>query len=181
MREWVIMGLLVAGLALVTSCSNSPDASAPQAPETTDGLKAQINTALETAKAGDEAKLAELVKAMILPDYEAWFKEVLGDDAGAAVAKDYADHVGEFVPGLGKVFTELINKQPFEIIVSKLENPDDKACRGLQRDVLRKMKKAVPLYDVRFRGNSIGMSVWSFVYAKGAFRFAGQMEPAVKD
>ena len=174
MREWV-MGLLVVGLALAAT------GAAAEIPDTADGLKAQMDAAVAAAKAGDKEKLAELVKGLILPDHEAWFKEVFGDELGAALAKEYAGQLEGFEQGVGGFFTKLVDKQPFEISVKKLEKADDPDARGAQRSALAAMKKPVPLYDVSFRGDNVGMSLWSFVYSKGAFRLAGKMRAAAKN
>jgi len=174
MREWV-MGLLVVGLALAAT------GVAAETPDTADGLKAQMDAAVAAAKAGDKEKLAELVKGLILPDYEAWFKEVFGDELGAALAKEYEEVAQHFPPDATKFFDQMATKEGLQVVVTKLDKADDKEARGLQRSALTAMKKPTPLYDVRFLGKDTRQSVWSFVYQKDTFRFVGKMKAVQKD
>jgi len=170
--QLLVSGLLVVGLASVSAGAMM----APEVPETTDGLKGQMNAALAAAKAGDNEKLDGLLKALVLPEAEAWFKDVFGDEAGARLAEEYVEVAKRFPPDAAKFFGQMATKEGLEIAVAKLEKADDKEARGLQRSALGAMKKPVPLYDVRFVGKDTRQSVWSFVYCKGAFRFAGKMK-----
>ena len=175
MRQWV-MGLLVTGLALAAWGGEA------EIPETTDGLKAQMAAVFEAAKAGDNEKLTQRLKQMILPDAEAWFKELLGEEPGAVAAKEYANRVKDIVPHYDGLFKKLVAKQPVEIIVAKLRNPDDMEFRGRHDDAHRQKKKYVALYHVLFRGDKFGWGMPSFVYVKGAFRVVmGKAHVAAKD
>jgi len=149
---------------------------APAVPETPEGLKGQMSAALAAAKAGDNEKLALLLKALVLPEPEAWFKDVFGDEAGARLAEEYVEVAKRFPPDATKFFAQMATKEGLEIAVTKLEKADDKEARGLQRSALGAMKKPVPLYDVRFVGKDVRQSVWSFVYHTAAFRFVGKMK-----
>ncbi|HUT34691.1 MAG TPA: hypothetical protein VNE39_14475 [Planctomycetota bacterium] len=171
------LGLLVAGLVRVSTGAMM----APGVPETPEGLKGQMSAALAAAKAGDNEKLGQLVNGFILPEPEAWFKDVFGDETGARLAEEYVEVAKRFPPDATKFFGQMASKEGLEIVVAKLDKADDKEARGLQRSALGAMKKPVPLYDVRFVGKDVRQSVWSFVYHKAAFRFVGKMKRVEAD
>ena len=95
----------------------------------------------------------ELLRSLRLPEYEAWFVELFGKQAGARAATEYKpfhDDIGLLVAVLGG----LNNRKQTEIEVSRLDDPDDSNAVQYQSAVLSRMKQRTPLYSVRFLGQS---------------------------
>ena len=148
--------------------------------ESTDGLKKLMSDILEAQKSGDKDKFDSLVKGLVLPDADAWFKKVFGDDKGSKVAAQYTSNTGALEQDLARLFTKIVNDGQTEIRITRLEKPDDPQATGNQKDVLSAMKNPVPLYSARFvkPGESLGMHLYNYVYVDGTFRAVGKMEAA---
>jgi hypothetical protein len=149
-------------------------------PESTDGLKKLMSDILDAQKSGDKDKMASLVKSLTVPDADAWFKKVFGDDKGAKVSAQYKSNTSQLEQDLARIFTKIVDEGQTEIKITRLEMPDDPQATGNQKDVLAAMKNPVPLYSARFvkPGESLGMHLYNYVYVDGTFRLAGKMDAA---
>jgi hypothetical protein len=150
------------------------------AADTPEGLKQTIAGIYEAARAGDEAKADTLIRALVLPRYEAWFKRVFGDAKGSAIAAEYADLQRRFQPDLIRLFQRVVADGRSDIQVLRFDRPGSPEAVGLQNQALAAMQNPQPLYSVRFikPGEQRGMHVYSFAYADGAFRLVGRMSAA---
>jgi len=149
-------------------------------PESTDGLKKLMSDILDAQKSGDSAKVKSLVKALELPDAEAWFKNVFGDDKGAKAAAQYKTNTAALQTDLERLFAKIVSDGQTEIKITRLEKADDPEATGNQKDVIAAMKNAVPIYSARFvkPGETLGMHLYNYVYVDGTFRLAGKMDAA---
>ena len=148
--------------------------------ESTDGLKKLMSDILAAQKSGDKDKFNGLVKDLELPDADAWFKKVFGDDKGPKVAAQYKSNTSALEQDLARLFAKIDSDGQTEIRITRLEKADDPQATGNQKDVISAMKNPVPLYSARFvkPGESLGMHLYNYVYVDGTFRLAGKMEAA---
>ena len=146
--------------------------------ESTDGLKKLMSEILEAQKSGDKDKFDSLLKGLELPDPDAWFKNVFGDDKGSKVAAQYKSNTDLLQQDLARLFTKIVSEGQTEIRITRLEKADDPQATGNQRDVLSAMKNPVPIYSARFvkPGETLGMHLYNYVYADGTFRAVGKLE-----
>ena len=172
---------LVFGLALALAAWALPGIAGEAAvPETADGLKAQMTQVLAAVKADDKEKVEQLTQGLVLPDPEAWFKEVFGDELGEKVAADYTRRVKDLPTGVAKTIARYIEQGYTEVNARKAQKDDDlKDVPGRVRAAFAAMKKPVPLYAAGFckPGEKWGNAIYSFVYVKDAFRVIGKLRP----
>lgn len=163
------MRLMIAGLiaALAAGAASAQD----KTPDTADALKTLIQDILAATQAGETAKVETMVKALVLPKADEWFRNVFGDEVGARVAAEYAKMSEELVPQVTKIFRDRVEKKQTTVEVKRITSADDKEGTGLQRAAIGAMKKPVALYHVSFGG----FSLWSFVHTDEGFRLAGKM------
>jgi hypothetical protein len=148
--------------------------------ESTDGLKKLMSDILDAQKSGDKDKFDSLVKSLELPDAEAWFKKVFGDDKGSKVGAQYTSNTSALQQDLARLFTKIVNDGQTEIKITRLEKADDPMANGNQKDVITAMKNPVPIYSARFvkPGETLGMHLYNYVYVDGTFRAVGKMDAA---
>jgi TonB family protein len=116
-----------AGLALIAVICLVPGLVVAQAPENvcgtaTEELRSLMTTALSAARAGDQAKLEEITRNLMIPDYEAWFKSRFGEDLGAKMAAAYGTDFDKQEKWLPTLF-ESLSKQEGEILVEDVREP----------------------------------------------------------
>jgi len=148
--------------------------------ESTDGLKKLMSDILDAQKSGNKDKMNSLVKSLTLPDSDAWFKKVFGDDKGAKVSSQYKSNASQIDQDLARLFAKIVSDGQSDIRITRLEKADDPQATGNQKDALAAMKNPVPLYSVRFvkPGENLGMHLYNYVYVDGTFRLAGKMDAA---
>jgi hypothetical protein len=144
-------------------------------PDTVEGLHALIREIAEASVAEPE-QAAALCRGLALPDPAAWFERTFGGVVGARLAAEHEPVTKRFGT-LPRLFQRLREDGQTEILVEVHQDPRDPLATGYQGVAMSAMKRPVPLYSVRMLqpGQSTGLSLWSFVYEAGAFRFAGEM------
>ncbi len=183
MRTFLMLVTLVAaeaatprlGPAQVSAPATTP--AAARYPETADGLRQFIRDVLAAGTAHDQARMATLVRSMILPGHDAWFRSVFGPERGARLAAEYSSGLSTLEAELTELFGEMVQQGNTEIRVTPLSGRDNPEATGLQNQALGAMVRPVVLYSVRMvkPGESYGMHLWSLVYVDGGFRLAGKM------
>lgn len=188
-------------LALLSGCQ-----SAPEDPSNAE-LKILAKNILAAAKDGQKQRVAELVSDLVLPDHEAWFKKVFGQEAGAKLAAAYSKELSTFEFQNVAFFEALVRQRP-TVDVTRMEivagdQPADFGVayiRGSHRGVISRekfenqeeearktamlgMQAPVPLYEISFLSGVSQSSTkptrlrW-IVRVDGAFRLVGALEPA---
>ena len=168
-----------------SSSSSSPGPAPAVAPDNPGGLDASKDLSTELKKmmeaalgwsGSDDARLRALIKTLVLPNHEAWMKKTFGDDIGGERSKGYGEMLPKLEEAVMKFFATIKAENQTEITVVHLASPEDKEAKGAQSEALRSMKQPVALYTVSFKakGESLGKSLWSFVYVDGAFRLMGK-------
>ena len=148
----------------------------PPAPTAAE-FEAFMRGLFQLARAKDAGGLKRAASQMLLPEDTRWFHETFGGDAGASLHKDYAagrPPAGEFA----RLLVELAAVGQDEIIASRYSASTDPGATGAQARALAAMKRATPLYSVRFLrpGETHGIHLWSFIRLNDAWRFVGKMK-----
>jgi len=89
----------------------------------TERLRSLMTTALSAARAGDKAKLEEIAHALVIPNYEAWFKETFGEWNGTKLAAAYKADFERQEKWLPTLF-ESLSKQNGEVLVEDVRERD---------------------------------------------------------
>ena len=154
---------------------------APKYPDTADGLKQWATDMLAAEKAGEKDKFSEAAREAILPNHEAWFKAMFGDETGGKLEAEYGKLVADTAKYEGQIrelFHERNEKGQTEVAAMRIEKADDKNATGAQKKAMHAMKTPTPLYTIRFTepGKDAGFTLWSFVYVDGGFRLVGKLK-----
>jgi hypothetical protein len=147
-------------------------------PESTDGLVKLIDDTFSAIRVGDTDRARELVRSMILPEQQAWFRKTFGDDFGAAISIEYGRRTPSMEQELLGALEDRIRDGNTFVRVIKVESAEDENATGLQKTAIKNMRVKVPLYTVKFadRPGGTGFSLWSWVYERGSFRIVGKMD-----
>ena len=139
-------------------------------------LKKLMESTAAAAKGGDKAKLADLVKSFQLPNSDAWFKKVFGDAVGGERSAGYSKMASSFDKEVTQYFEAVVAENYTFVEVFYLTNPDDRNAKGNQKEAMKSMVSAVPIYTVHFRpkAGEAGKSIYNWVYVDGGFRLAGK-------
>ncbi len=144
--------------------------------EDTETLRGII-VALLNARRGEREHFMSLAQHLVLPEHQAWFESVFGSELGSMLGHEYGALLREMDSALPDIFGRVIDRGLTEVHVKCIEGLNDPDATGAQRDAMCNMRNPVKLYTVRFvrPGETMGISLWSFVYDKGDFRFIGKM------
>jgi TonB family protein len=79
-----------------------------------------MSMALTAARAGDQAKLQEIARNLIIPDHELWFKAMFGEEEGAKLGAAYGSRLDETEKQYPKLF-EWLAKQEGELVIEDVK------------------------------------------------------------
>ncbi len=114
-------GVVVAGICLLTVLG-AVRTRGNEGGTATEELRSLMTTALAAARAGDQEKLEEIARNLMIPNYEAWFKSTFGHVQGEKLTAAYEigfDRQEKWIPTL---FASL-SKQEGEILVEDAREP----------------------------------------------------------
>lgn len=172
-----------------TSSAQAPQEQvSPVYPQTEDGFKAQMDTAVEAYRKGDTVAGRRLLEQFRMPQADQWFAENFGPERGATLAKRYARLFEEYLKSTEKTLEGLANAKG-----RKLETNLKPGTRESpqERPGILKLSGMAPVKDpICFNGNffirmtgkakalltgDYRAEMWTdtFVYQDGAFRFLG--------
>ena len=134
-------------------------------------LEAFVTELSEAAKAADWKAFALKAKQLRLDDHEAWFARVFGKSSGKLVSAEYAKRSKGMIVELRHTFEALFAEGggPFEVFEAAAYR-----ATGLQRRATFAMQVDVPLYTLRWP--RAGVTVWSFAYIEGQWRWLGKLQ-----
>ncbi|MBI1749514.1 MAG: energy transducer TonB [Acidobacteria bacterium] len=139
---------------------------------------------------GDEHSLGAMFQAAVLPNHDVWFRENFGASLGAKLSHHYAKHRGEVAPFLSQTLAEVLRRNLKEIRVFELESDhpvlgaDFPGQTRIGLRARRRVKLFSAMYSAKQKSKQeaaawVGVSY--FVYAEGAFRFVGNLEPELDE
>lgn len=158
---------------------NTPAASPATIPSYSDnakGLEKLIKEMMQLQKDGNQGELAPYVKSLALPDPDAWFKSVFGDETGARLAAASAKWRTQAPLVILKTLSAMIDAKQTEVQAVRLADACNYSTTENEYPILELRQRPEPLYDVRFRSDT-REAVWSyFAYVNGSFRYIGLLE-----
>jgi len=141
------------------------------------GKLMKIMLELMEARKGERDNFMNIASKLILPYSQDWFESVFGDELGKMLGHEYNALLQEMEKELPDFFGRVLDRGLTEVQIKCICSIEDKDATELQRIAMMSMQKPVKLYTVRFvnPGSLMGISLWSFVYHEGEFRFVGKM------
>ncbi len=146
MKRMIGLGICV---AMASTCplpvrgktQTSADANA------TERLRSLMTTALAAARAGDQAKLPEIGRSMIIPDHELWFKAMFGEEQGAKLGSVYGSNLDQTQKQFPKLF-EWLARQEGELIIEDVKTLPKRNDSWCGQTLASLLKGDVVLYRV---------------------------------
>ncbi len=83
-------------------------------------LRTLMTTALSAARTGDHAKLKEIARGLVIPDYELWFKAMFGEEQGARFGTAYGANLDQTEKWYPKLF-EWLTQQEGELVIEDVK------------------------------------------------------------
>jgi len=143
-------------------------------PESPDGLKALIADIFADLRAGNEARVSELLDNLAVPDYQEWFVKEFGLDEGQRLALKYMELIPQSRFELQKLFNSALSERRTDVTVTALQKPlDPKIAGGLGRAVVETMQVPITLYDADGRSpdQPYALFLGRYFYVQGGFRY----------
>jgi len=165
---------VVAGICLLT-VRGAARTRGNEGGTATEELRGLMTTAMAAARAGDQAKLEEIARNLMIPNYEAWFKSTFGDVQGEKLTAAYEigfDRQEKWIPTL---FASL-SKQEGEILVEDAREPKYAGASNRCGQALVKSAKSdavfyrVSLQEVLHPGLNRLDDAGYFTLVEGAYR-----------
>ncbi|MBI1749515.1 MAG: energy transducer TonB [Acidobacteria bacterium] len=184
MRKLTLTMFLLALPLLFTAAAQQPSAPpqppaatppiiVPAYPDSSDGLKQLAKDLLEARRKNDRDALAALAQMLALPEYQAWFQDVFGEDLGPQIAGAYGEVSGTMHSLLSDALSRILAENLRKMDVQRFTKPCVLEANAEQYPVLAARKKPVPFYSVSFTDGRRGRGMWFFVHVLGTFRFLG--------
>ena len=133
-----------------------------------------MKAATSAAREGDQAKLKEIARGLMIPNYKAWFKATFGEEDGAKIAAAYKKSFDWQENELPKLF-EGLAKDPGDWKVQEVKEPDLPAALPCYQALAKALKNGTALYRVDLwmtagNGTKKGRSVGYYTLVEGAYR-----------
>lgn len=128
-------------LPVVGKAQTSADASAMER------LRSQMTTALAAARQGDQAKLKEIGRSWIIPDYELWFKAIFEEEQGAKMGAAYGANLEPTEKMLPKLF-EWLTQQEGELVIEDAKTLPKRSDSWCGEKLTSLLKSDLALYRV---------------------------------
>jgi TonB family protein len=110
-------------------------------------LRSQMTTALTAARHGDQAKLKEIGRIWIIPDYELWFKAMFEEGTGATMASAYGANLEPTEKLLPKLF-EWLAQQEGELVIEDAKTLPKRSDSWCGEKLESLLKSDLALYRV---------------------------------
>lgn len=172
--------LLTAALLLAVGASAAAQQEAPAVKTYEDserGLTRLLEDALKSAQQDDRAALNAMMRALVLPQAEAWFQIAFGELLGERFARQYEDRKAALPLILARDLKNIAEAELTFVRVKRFSEPCDPQADGQQYPVLAAMQEFTPLYQADFIAHDgrKARTLWFFTYAGGAFRYLSRL------
>jgi len=169
---WTLMSAL---WFLPVRANTFRERSLPQ--EELNGLRDLMTTGMSAAREADHAKLEEIARNLMIPDYATWFKATFGKEQGTKLTTTYRTNFERDQGWIPKLF-EWLSKQQGELEVQDANQLPRNMANSCGKALMDAEKSNTVFYrmDLRKKDNSGFSTVSSagyFVLVQGAFRTAG--------
>jgi TonB family protein len=173
-----LLPCITVGVAAACTTSNiRARASAPQHGDNSpEALRRLAEAALEAAKGGDDQKLLDITKSMVMPNPEEWFGKVFGPRAGDISGGRYRGHMSQAPAELARDFKLMLQQNYTSVTVERFTESCNGSTDAHLFPVLSARKFAEPLSWLRFGDGENSKILRYFAYVDRAFRFVGNLE-----
>jgi TonB family protein len=165
-------------ILLATPCAaQQQPVSAPSGNYTDNegGLEKLAKKILDSAKKGDSTTVEAGTRALLLPNPDAWFKSVFGEEQGAFFARAYSQSESTYPPLLAREFDELVKDKIDHLKATRFQTACDPYAMPMEYPVLVSRIQNFPLYDLRAVQPDAVRYIWAFAYVDGGFRYLGNL------
>ena|SRR2546423_7247667 len=173
----LLMACLIFGQGLCIS------ARADDYHDSVSGLQKLARDVMKAQKENNGARAAALLDALVLPNYERWYRENFDDEAVRRVLPAYASNSKTIPTQLASFFLKA-QAEHFTVIEAKrFEKDCDDNSSEQTFNTLDARLKGVPLYELRFLNGGKFLRLFAFAYVDGTFRYVvtpNFAEPAPK-
>ncbi len=165
-------GVVVAGICLLSTLGAARTRGS-EGGTAKEELRSLITRALAAARAGDQAKLEEIARDLIIPDYELWFKAMFGEE-GAKLAAAYGSRLDETEKQYPKLF-EWLAKQEGELVIEDVKALPKRSDSWCGQTLANALQGDIALYRVSVgtadsSGLKSGRVAGYFALVGGAYR-----------
>src|SRR5260370_6550013 len=122
-----------------TQTSGGAKATAPEE------LRTLITTALGATRSGNPAKVKEIARDLMIPDYELWFKATFGEEQGARLGAAYAANLDEAEKWYPKLF-EWLAQQEGELGIEDAKTLPKRSDSWCGQTLANALKSDIVLY-----------------------------------
>ncbi len=138
-------------------------------------LRSLMTAALTAARQQDEAKLKEIAREMMIPNYEAWFKTTFGEEQGTKFAAGYRRNLDREERSLPRLLGMMAKKEgePLVIDMRDPQVPGDNRCGKALVDTAKNDTAfyLVTLEQVQSDGTKGSIRAGHFTIVEGAYRW----------
>jgi len=140
----------------------------------TEELRKLMSTALTAARQGDQAKLKEIAKSLMIPEYEMWFKQMFEEEEGAKLGAAYRVNFEQAEKSYPKLF-EWVAQQEGELVIEDVKDLPKRSDSWCGQALAKAIKGDIFLYRVSVgqadsAGLRSGRVAGYFALAGGAYR-----------
>jgi TonB family protein len=140
----------------------------------TEALRNLITMVLTAARQGDQAKLEEIARGLVIPNYETWFKATFGEEEGAKLAAAYAKNVDRDEKDFPRQMQGMAEHEG-ELLVEDAREPKTPDAGYCGQALLKSVKNDASFYRVRLQwvdspGATKSFSTGYFTLVDGGYR-----------
>ena len=139
--------------------------------DNTGGLEKLAHDIMKAQKENDGKRADELLKTMVLPNSEVWYRENFDDGAADMVVPQYAADVNALPAQLASFFLQAQQQHDADVRATRFEKSCDDNASEQTFNTLDARLKGVPLYELRFFNGNRFLRLFAFAYVDGTFRY----------
>jgi TonB family protein len=149
----------------------------PSYPNSTKGLEKLMKDMMKLAEAGESSKLVLYTRSLAIPDPQAWYKSVFGDETDLLLANASEPARSSVERDAQTTILSVWNKRMTETHAVKFENSCNDMASATEYPILLLREHDEPLFDVRFHSDPHTGVLWGFfAYVDGGFRYVGDIQ-----
>jgi TonB family protein len=158
----------------------APAESARSYPNSSEGLRLQLQDILIVAREHDVPKLESLIKLMEIPNYETWFTKTFGKEKGASWAGSYGRNLTERERDLASLFLKVAVEEG-ELEIRKV---NEAPKPGIERRMIDTLQERVDIFYSGWNQRQLQRPfsnelVGYFVFLDGRFRWDSTIMPLI--
>jgi TonB family protein len=176
-RFSLICGLVSMAPALAVDATKieapTPTQTPAAIPESSAGLKSQLEAILRIAKDKKSRQLDNLVNELQIPNDADWFSATFGEELGSSLAATYNDSWKDYGELVVRMFRDEASAKQFQVFVKEYSASSPVPSDPFIQAILQNSKIALKLYAASVgKARPIDTLPGIYVYYQGSFRLA---------